>query len=172
MTSQADRILGYLREQRQPMVDLLRQFALAESPSDDPAAVGRALTILAAELERAGLLVRRLQGRSSAGMLYARPREKGRQLPTQLLVGHCDTVWPVGTIRQMPVRVEGEYVHGPGVLDMKGGLVQMVYALRAVRDLGLVPPARPVAVINSDEETGSRDSTPLIRRLVLPFAPA
>jgi glutamate carboxypeptidase len=160
-----DRVLGYLREQRQPMVDLLQQLALAESPSDDPAAAGRALTILTAELGRAGLHVRRLRGRASAGMLYARPRGKGRGLPTQLLVGHCDTVWPVGTVRQMPVRVEGEYVRGPGVFDMKSGLVQMVYALRVVRALGLAPPARPVAVINSDEETGSRDSTPLIRRL-------
>jgi len=166
MTSHdADRIVAYLREQRPAMVDLLQRLALAESPSDDPAAVGRAFSILSAELERAGLRVRRLQGRASAGVLYARPREKARGLPWQLLVGHCDTVWPVGTVRQMPVRVEGEVVRGPGVFDMKGGLVQMVHALRAVRDLGLTPPARPVAVINSDEEVGSPGSTPLIRCL-------
>jgi glutamate carboxypeptidase len=98
-------------------------------------------------------------------MLCGRPRARCGSSPLQLLVGHCDTVWPVGTVRQMPVRVEGDSLHGPGVLDMKGGLVQMLYALRAVKDLGLQPPADSVAVINSDEEIGSPDSTRLIRRL-------
>ncbi len=88
-----------------------------------------------------------------------------RNRPLQLLVGHCDTVWPVGMVRQMPVRVEDETLFGPGVFDMKGGLVQMVTALRCLKDLGLQPPADCVAVINSDEEIGSPDSTPLIRRL-------
>jgi glutamate carboxypeptidase len=82
-----------------------------------------------------------------------------------MLVGHCDTVWPVGTVLQMPVRVDGETVRGPGVFDMKGGLVQMLYALAAVKALGRRPPAEVVIVINSDEEIGSPDSTLLIRRL-------
>jgi glutamate carboxypeptidase len=158
-------ILGYLQGKRQGMVDLLRRLALAESPSDDPAAVAPVLEMLASELEQIGMSVRRFPGRVSAGVLYGRPRERRGKLPLQLLVGHCDTVWPVGTIRQMPVRVEGDAVRGPGVFDMKGGLVQMLHALRAVRDLGLRPPADSVVVINSDEEIGSPDSTPLIQRL-------
>ena len=158
-------ILSYLRERRQDMVDLLQRLALAESPSDNPAAVAPVLAMLASELEQAGMSVRLFPGRVSAGTLFARPRERNEQSPLQLLVGHCDTVWPVGTVRQMPVRVEGETLRGPGVFDMKGGLVQMLYALRAVKDLGLRPPADSVVVINSDEEIGSPDSTPLIRRL-------
>jgi glutamate carboxypeptidase len=63
------------------------------------------------------------------------------------------------------VCVEGDVIRGPGVFDMKGGLVQMIYALRAVEELGLAAPASSVVVINSDEEIGSPDSTPLIRRL-------
>jgi glutamate carboxypeptidase len=82
-----------------------------------------------------------------------------------MLVGHCDTVWPVGTVRKLPVRVEGEAVLGPGVFDMKGGLVQMIFALRALQELGLQPAADCVVVVNSDEEIGSPDSAPLIRRL-------
>jgi glutamate carboxypeptidase len=158
-------ILSYLRDRRQDMVDLLERLARAESPSDDPAAVAPVLALLASELEQAGLSVRGFRGRVSAGMLCARAREKARAGVRQLLVGHCDTVWPVGTLRQMPVRVEGDTLRGPGVLDMKGGLVQMLYALRAVRELGLRPPAQSVVVINSDEEIGSPDSTALIRRL-------
>jgi glutamate carboxypeptidase len=158
-------ILDYLQGERRGMVELLQRLALAESPSDDPAAAAPVLTMLRAELERVGLAVRSFRGRLSAGTLYARPRPRVARRPLQLLVGHCDTVWPVGTLARMPVRVEDETVRGPGVFDMKGGLVQMLYALQAVRDLDLRPPADSMVVINSDEEIGSPDSTPLIRRL-------
>jgi glutamate carboxypeptidase len=161
---EVQRILGHLEGERQGMVALLERLALAESPSNAPAAVAGVLDLLAAELEGCGLAVRRFPGHVSAGMLYARPRRR-KERSLQLLVGHCDTVWPVGTLRQMPVRREGDVLHGPGVFDMKGGLVQMLYALLAVQALDLQPPADCVVVINADEEIGSPDSTPLIRRL-------
>ena len=85
------------------MVDLLVRLALVESPSDNPAAVAPVLAMLAPELEKAGLSVRLFPGRVSAGMLFARPRERNKSSPLQLLVGHCDTVWPIGTVGQMPV---------------------------------------------------------------------
>ncbi len=160
-----DQIVGYLKGRRAAMVDLLERLALAESPSDDRAAVTPVLEMLATELEKCGMTVRRYEGRVSGGVLLARPRERARGVPVQMLVGHCDTVWPRGTIREMPVRVEGETLFGPGVFDMKGGLVQMISALRCVRELGLQPPADCAVVVNSDEEIGSTDSTPLIRRL-------
>jgi glutamate carboxypeptidase len=165
MDETASNVLHYLQGQRQGMVELLQRLVLAESPSDNRSATAGALAILATELEGVGMTVRRFRGRTSGGLLFARPGAKARRLPLQLLVGHCDTVWPVGTVRQMPVRVEGEAIWGPGVFDMKGGLVQMIYALRAVEHLALEPPASNVVVINSDEEIGSADSTPLIRRL-------
>jgi glutamate carboxypeptidase len=166
MTGDAiERIVGYLQGECPGMVDLLRRLALAESPSDDRAAVAGVLDILTSELGQSGMSVRRFRGRASAGMLYARPRARDRTLPRQLLIGHCDTVWPVGTVSRMPVRVEGDTLRGPGVFDMKGGLVQMIFALRALQALGLRPPAESVVLINSDEEIGSPDSTPLIRRL-------
>jgi glutamate carboxypeptidase len=167
MDTATQTLLDYLHRRRQDMVDLLQRLALAESPSDNPVAVGPVLDILATELDGVGMSVRRFAGRVSAGTLFARPhRQPGdRPAPLQMLLGHCDTVWPVGTLRQMPVRVDGNVLHGPGVFDMKGGLVQMLYALRALKDLGLQPPADCVVVINSDEEIGSPDSTPLIRRL-------
>jgi glutamate carboxypeptidase len=159
------RILVYLQDQRSAMIDLLKRLVLAESPSADRAAVGPVLALLSSELEQVGMSVRRFRGQVSAGMLYARRHARARKGPFQLLLGHCDTVWPIGTVRQMPVHIEGDTIHGPGVFDMKGGLVQMLYALRTVKELGLQPPADSVVVINSDEEIGSPDSTPLIRRL-------
>ncbi|MDR3636750.1 MAG: M20 family metallopeptidase [Isosphaeraceae bacterium] len=162
---QTKRILDYLEGKRPAMIELLQRLALAESPSDDRAAVAPVLTILSSELEQSGMAVRCLRGRRSAGMLYARSQARAAKSPFQLLVGHCDTVWPVGTVRQMPVRVEGETLRGPGVFDMKGGLVQMLFALRAIHELGLKTPAESVVAINSDEEIGSPESTTHIRRL-------
>lgn len=158
-------IVSYLQERLPRMVNLLQRLAMVESPSDNPAAVAPLLAMFESELEQSGMSVRRFQGRTSAGMLFARPCERTAKSPLQMLIGHCDTVWPVGTIKQMPVRVDGELLRGPGVFDMKGGLVQMLYALRALKDLRLRPPADIVVVINSDEEIGSPDSTRLIRRL-------
>jgi glutamate carboxypeptidase len=158
-------IVDYLEGERESMVSLLKRLALIESPSDDPAAVAPLLATLQCELQQCEMSVRCWPGRESAGMLCAHPRSRNKRGPLQLLVGHCDTVWPVGTLGKMPVNIEDDTVWGPGVFDMKGGLVQLVYALRAVKELGLCPPADAVVVINSDEETGSRDSTRLIRRL-------
>lgn len=158
-------ILSYLEGERGHMVNLLKRLALIESPSDDAAAMTPLLSTLTSELQECEMSVRRWPGRESAGTLYARPQKRQKGLPLQLLVGHCDTVWPLGTVRKMPVRLESDILWGPGVFDMKGGLVQMIYALRTVKQLGLQLPADTVAVINSDEEIGSRDSSPLIRRL-------
>jgi glutamate carboxypeptidase len=153
-----DDLLGFLRGQETRMVALLTELAALESPTDDPRATGRVLDRLAGELGRSSFTVRRLHGRGSAGVLVAHPVSRVRRKPLQLLVGHCDTVWPVGTQREMPVQVVADQIRGPGVFDMKGGLVQMIFALRALRALRCDPPATPVVLINSDEETGSADS--------------
>jgi glutamate carboxypeptidase len=157
-------IRSHLLDRQAAMIDLTARLAAAESPTDNPAAVGVVLGLLANELRACGLCVRRRPGRGSAGLLVARPARPDRRRPVQLLVGHCDTVWPVGTLARMPVRVDAERIAGPGVFDMKGGLVLMIFALRTLHELGLAPPADCVAVINSDEEVGSEDSTATIRR--------
>ena len=82
-----------------------------------------------------------------------------------MMIGHSDTVWPIGTIAEMPVRREDGRLYGPGAFDMKGGLVEIVYALDAIRAIGPPLDVTPVVLINSDEETGSRDSRRLIERL-------
>lgn len=167
MTAPSDfevaRIVSHLRRQKGAMVDLLQRLVLLESSSDDPAALGRLLEALAAALRSSAMAVRRFAGRRSGGFLYA--RQKRAAAPYQLLVGHCDTVWPTGTLQTMPVRSEGCQLFGPGAFDMKAGLVQMIYALRALHELELTAPAGCRVVINSDEEIGSPDSAALIGAL-------
>jgi glutamate carboxypeptidase len=73
-----------------------------------------------------------------------------------------DTVWEVGALREMPFRIVEGRAHGPGVFDMKAGLVQVLYAIRALKETGRRPAARVVVLINSDEEVGSNSSRALI----------
>ena len=62
--------------------------------------------------------------------------DSGRPGPTVLLIGHMDTVFDPGTVAERPFRIEGNIATGPGVTDMKGGLLTGLYALKALRDLG------------------------------------
>jgi glutamate carboxypeptidase len=163
--SLASRVLAHLRTQQEAMIDLLCQLALAESPSLQPAAQQPVFDLLADALVALDLRVQRVPGRLTGGLLYARPRLRPRGAPVQALLGHGDTVWPAGTLASMPVVREGNRLAGPGVFDMKGGLVVMVFALHALRALGLQPALTPVVLINSDEEIGSPESTRHIRRL-------
>ena len=147
------------------MVDLLSRLARLESPSLVPAAQGPVFDLLAAELAELGFRVRLLPGRTTGGQLLAVPLARRRGAPLQLLLGHVDTVWEEGTLARMPVAQTDGRLAGPGVFDMKGGLVQAVFALRALRDLGLEAPAVPALFVNSDEELGSEESERSIVRL-------
>ena len=165
MTTESVRLRGWLEERRPEMVRLLERLVEAESPSLDPEAQRKPFAILASELERIDYLVRPVRDGVAGDHLYARPRRRPKGAPRQLLIGHMDTVWPIGTLAEMPLHTEGELLYGPGTADMKGGLVEIVFALRALHELGLEPPAVPVVVMNTDEEVGSNGSTPIIRRL-------
>ena len=87
--------------------------------------------------------------------------------PVQLLLGHTDTVWPIGTVRDMPVEWDEreDVIRGPGVFDMKAGIVQMVFALEALSELGLEPTVAPTIFLNSDEEIGSPESRGHVEQL-------
>ncbi|HEX6898289.1 MAG TPA: M20 family metallopeptidase [Thermoanaerobaculia bacterium] len=160
----ARQVLAHLQARREEMGDLLRALALLESPSLVAESQEPVFARLAVELEAAGMRTRRLRGRLAGGQLWAVPRDR-RTGPGQLLLGHCDTVWPVGTLASMPVEIRDGRLTGPGVYDMKAGLVQGIFALRALRDLGLEPEVTPCVFINSDEEIGSVESLARIERL-------
>lgn len=158
-------LLEDLLGRREEMIELLRRMTLAESPSLAPETHDGAACILEAELAALGFHVQRLCGRSGSGQIWARPARRVRGRPLQLLLGHLDTVWPVGTLAEMPFVVDGDTVRGPGVFDMKGGLAMMLLALGALRRRGVDPPLTPVVFVNSDEEIGSHESRAHIVRL-------
>jgi len=170
----AQTLLAHLRARQEEMTALLRDLVRLESPSHDPAAQEPVFARLAAELEAAGMRTRRLTGRRSSGgktgrktggQLWAVRRDRRRGKGAQLLIGHCDTVWPLGTAERMPVEIRDGRLFGPGAYDMKCGLVQGIFALRALRELGLSPEIEPAFFINSDEEIGSPESLPRINAL-------
>ena len=158
MTPTGPELLAWLRGRKEDMESLVVELAEAESPSRDARAQEQSRRILSAQLEALGFEVERLPGADGCDHLKgAIPGQAGDQ-PSQLLLGHFDTVWPIGTLEQMPVQRRDGRLHGPGVFDMKGGLVQMLFALRANLELGAAMPCSPVVLLNCDEEVGSPDS--------------
>lgn len=165
MTPRPDELLGWLHERRDEIAALTVLLAEAESPSRDTVALDRVRTMLEGLLAQLGFEVERVPGDDGCEHLLARLPGGPDDRPEQLLLGHFDTVWPVGTLTTMPVRRQGERLHGPGVFDMKGGLAQMIWALRANLELGVDMPCRPVVFLNCDEEIGSPDSRAKIEPL-------
>jgi glutamate carboxypeptidase len=157
-------LLAWLREREGDMARLLERVAVAESPTSAPETHTAVLEILGDELEDLDFRVRFVVAGANVH-LYARPRRRTSRAPRQLLVGHADTVWPAGTLERMPVRINNGRLYGPGVYDMKGGLVQLVFALRALRHFGIGTPATPVVFVNTDEEGGSLSSSRYLRLL-------
>lgn len=158
-------ILSFFESRRSEMQAFLEKLVLAESPTSDPRAQAQVFLYLKQQLEALDFAVFHYPGRQSGGYLVCRPKERRKNLPIQLLVGHGDTVWPKNTLTDMPLAHKNGKMKGPGVYDMKAGLTQIIFSLQAIKHLKLDLPYPPVVLINSDEEKGSRDSTPAIRRL-------
>jgi glutamate carboxypeptidase len=161
----ANQVLTHIRSQKDLLISLLRDLVVAESPSAEPAVHERARHVFMSALIELGWRVVEAGPLDGPRHVYARPAARARRTLIQLIVGHYDTVWPVGTVADRPFTVDGNIIRGPGVFDMKGGLVQLVLAIKTLQELGLRPDILPVVFINADEEIGSRTSTRYIRML-------
>ena len=158
-------ILQQIRDARDDFVDLVGRLARVESPTDDGLSQAGVHAVLRPAFEALGFDVRTVRSRSTGDHFLARPRTRRSGAPCQLLVGHTDTVWPLGTLASMPVQAIDGRLHGPGTLDMKGGVTSIVFALRALAALDLRPGVTPLVFLNADEEIGSPDSKRWVRRL-------
>lgn len=158
-------LLDYFYQHREAMVETVQVLANFESPSTVPASQQPLLDQLQIEFERRGLRVRRLSGERTGGHLLAIPKQSSKGQPKQLMLGHCDTVWPLETLTTMPIYRQHGKLYGPGVYDMKAGITMMLFALEALQALNLNPQVLPLVLLNSDEEIGSVESTHHVRRL-------
>jgi glutamate carboxypeptidase len=130
-----------------------------ESPSDNKAAIDALGKFLESEFSRCrGKVVFSEQKESGNHLRVDFSGNNGRPI---LLLGHMDTVWPLGTLEMMPFCVEGGRAYGPGIYDMKAGIVMMIFSLRALAAAGAERP--PVTILlDSDEEIGSPTGRPLV----------
>ncbi len=152
-------VLNWLRGQREAMLEMLLRFIEIDSPSDEPERVALMRHALEAELTDSGRRCRQVRAVGTGDHLLAVPANRTRRKPMQLVLGHYDTVWPTGETATRPTPLDdGTWVSGPGSFDMKGGLVQLIFALRCLGEMRLQPPADVIVFANADEEIGSPDS--------------
>jgi glutamate carboxypeptidase len=153
----ANERLLYFQGRQESLVQTIREFVEIESPSDNKAAVDRMGAFLAGTFEALGGRARlhRAENFGDSLQIDFPGREKIKPV---LLLGHFDTVYPLGTLANMPCRIADGRLYGPGVLDMKSGIALMLYAIEALqKQPGGLP--RPVTVfLVSDEEVGSYSS--------------
>jgi len=148
----ARRITAAMPEQLEYGRARLRAYAMAESPSGDLDALAECAELVAAGHAATGGRVRRVPSPYGEHLVTAWGPDRPGHL---LIVGHYDTVWPVGRLAAMPYTDDGTLITGPGVFDMKGGLVALEMALRALDAAGVRAPAPVRAVVVADEEIGS-----------------
>lgn len=165
---EAKRRLAYFSERREAIVSTIRDLVEIESPSDNKAAVDRLSEAIADKFAQLGGEIRFHRAKDFGDHLQV--NFAGSASKPVLLLGHYDTVYPLGTLAKMPCRAENNKLTGPGVLDMKAGIALILHALAALQDWNkeaghkdgqhkAVDLLRPVTVLLvSDEEVGSNSS--------------
>ncbi|MDI6913112.1 MAG: M20 family metallopeptidase [Desulfitobacteriaceae bacterium] len=150
-------LLHYLKESQGEMLTSLEQLVKAESPTNSRELVNKSCELVeqlfARHLDIRAEKIIQSQVGNHLKLTY------GNGVEQILVLAHLDTVWDVG---RLSFRVEGNRAYGPGILDMKGGIIQSLWAVKALRELGVRLNKRIVFLITSDEEIGSPTSRPYI----------
>lgn len=165
MTVSMRDLLKTAHKREKEMVRLLGEFVRCESPSHDKAAVDRFGKIVAREWRRRGAKVQILREKQRGNHIRAEVwLDSGKPAGQILVLGHLDTVYPLGTIARTPFRVAKGRAWGPGTFDMKGGIVQALAAVDALRAVGARPRKGLVFLWTTDEEIGSETGRPQIEK--------
>jgi glutamate carboxypeptidase len=156
--------LQYFASRQDALVQTIRSFVEIESPSDNKPAADRMGAFLAGVFEALGGHATLHRAEEYGDNLQIDFAGDTSQKPV-LLLGHFDTVYPLGTLATMPCRIDKDRLHGPGVLDMKSGVALMLYAIEALKEWHKTLP-RPITVfLVSDEEVGSSSSRKITEAL-------
>jgi len=154
--------LAWATEKQPQIIELIREMVECESPSDSPEAINRFVELIADKLAGEAKIKTFSGGAHYGRHLRAEFILPGRKKSGQILaLGHSDTVWPMGTLEDMPYREFDGRLWGPGVLDMKAGVAFFIFAMRALREMELPVARKVVLQLNSDEEVGSHSSRSL-----------
>lgn len=159
-------LLSGARRKEPALIEMIRTLVRAESPSDNKAAVDDCMALAVAHARALGGRLKIHRQREFGDVLEARFGTKLKEGAAGriLLLGHLDTVWPLGTLKQMPCRIEEGRLRGPGTLDMKAGVAMAFTAIEMLIELGLLN-REIVLLLNSEEEVGSPVSRPITERL-------
>jgi glutamate carboxypeptidase len=162
-TSAESRITEWLASQKTAMIDLLRDAVNIDSGSYDKAGVDAVGARFERHFAEHGIEAWREPHDGFGDALHALVAKPGSNEKPILLMGHRDTVFPKGEVARRPFTIEGNRAHGPGVSDMKSGLVMNVFVAAAFQKFGGAP--CPIKLLlTSDEEIGSPSSRPVIER--------
>lgn len=161
-------LLAGARRKEQPLLELAKRLVTAESPSDVKTAVDVCVEMVAAHANAMGGRVKLHRQRAFGDVLEARFGVKSRTgvAGRVLLLGHLDTVWPLGTLKTMPCKLSGGRLFGPGSFDMKAGVAMALTALEMLSEADLLG-KEIVLLLNSDEEVGSPVSRPITEKLAV-----
>jgi len=159
-------LLAGARRKQPALLDLTQKLVHVESPSDNKAAVDACVTLAAAHAKSLGGRVKLHRQRAFGHVLEARfgPKTKSGSAKPILLLGHLDTVWPLGALKSMPCRVAEGRLWGPGTLDMKAGVAIAFTAIEMLSEATLLQ-NQIILLLNSDEEVGSPISRPITESL-------
>ena len=160
-------LLAGARRKERSLLDFTRNLVQAESPSDSKSAVDACVALAAAHMKQLGGRVKLHRQQHHGNIVEARfgPRASTRgNAKSILLLGHLDTVWPLGTLTSMPCRVRDGRLWGPGTLDMKAGVAMASTALELLMEADLLR-REVILLLNSDEEIGSPVSRPITEHL-------
>ncbi|WP_458759912.1 M20/M25/M40 family metallo-hydrolase [Afipia sp. TerB] len=140
----------------------LKPWIECESPTYDAQAVGRMMDLAARDLVASGAVIERIPGRMGFGDCIRASFPHKVKAPGILVMGHLDTVHPVGTLKALPWRRDGDKCYGPGIMDMKGGNFAALEALRQLQKANIETPLPVTFLFTSDEEVGSPSTREMI----------